>query len=61
MTINHSITKFCLDGLTYLLLTFFTQSPVTAAQGHDYKSSVNHSRGVRQQFFAERVVGPWNS
>jgi len=30
-------------------------------RGHQYKIYVNHSRDVTKYFFAERVVGPWNS
>ena len=30
-------------------------------RGHQYKIYVNHRRGARKHFFAERAVGPWNS
>jgi len=40
---------------------FFAFSPSTVTRGHQYKIYVNHSRGARKYFFAERVVGPWNS
>jgi len=39
---------------------FFAFSPSTVTRGHQYKICVNHSRGARKYFFAERV-GPWNS
>ena len=40
---------------------FFAFSPSTVTRGHKYKIYVNHSRGAWKYFFAERVVGPWNS
>jgi len=40
---------------------FFAFSPSTVTRRHQYKIYVNHSRGARKYFFAERVVGPWNS
>ena len=44
-----------------LFFDFFAFSPSTVTRGHQYKIYVNHSRGARKYFFAERVVGPWNS
>ena len=49
-------------GLVNLTFSdFFAFSPSTVTRGHQYKIYVNHSRRVRKYFFAERVVGPWNS
>ena len=39
---------------------FFTLSSVTVTRGHRYKLYVKRSQGVRKQFFAERIVAPWN-
>ena len=36
---------------------FFAFSSSTVTRGHQNKIYVNHSRGVRKYFFAERVVG----
>ena len=50
-----------LFGLVKLSFTdFFILNPVTVTRGHQYKLYVQHSRGVRKHFFAERVVAPWN-
>ncbi len=49
-------------GLINLSFTeFFAFSPNTVTRSHQYKLYVNHSKGVRKHFFAERVVSPWNS
>ena len=49
------------DLVTLSFVDFFAFSPVTVTRGHQYKLYVNHSRGIRKYFFAERVVAPWNS
>ena len=55
-------------GLVKLTFSdFFAFSPSTVTRGCQYKIYVNHtvevsaSRSKNVNFFAERVVGPWNS
>ena len=43
------------------LADFYTFSLATATRRHRYQLYVNHCKGVRKHFFAERVVSPWNS
>ena len=55
------VIKLYLDLLICLFQIFFAFSPSTVTRGHQYKIYVNHSRVARKYFFAERVLGPWNS
>ena len=55
--------KIVVGLVNWTFSDFFAFSPSTVTRGHQYKIYVNHSRprGGRKYFFAERVVGPWNS
>jgi len=57
------VTKLYLDfGLVNSTFSnFFAFSPSTVTRRHQYKIYVNHSKGAGKYFFAEGVVGPWNS
>ena len=41
---------------------FSLSNPTHSTRGHAYKLLENHCRiNIRQHFFAERVIKPWNS